>query len=89
VRDAILKDKPALTEWMITSSWDDGKPRVLPTMLVFVDEGTWKLCFNDRDGSRVAFLTGETLAGLLGALEEALANGGPEWRASKPWKAKR
>jgi hypothetical protein len=77
---------PALVEYLLSDKWDDGKVRVTSTLLLFVDQGEWKACLNDRDGGRVAFVTAGTVAGLLGALEEQLQAGSAEWRASKPWR---
>jgi len=85
-RCPVMGKLPALVEHLTSDKWDDGEVRAASTLLLFVDQGEWKCCLNDRDGGRVAFTTGTTVAGLLGALEEALQAGRVEWRASKPFR---
>lgn len=72
---------PSLWEWLADARWDDGSPRTTATLLLFVEEGRWKLCLHDRDASRTAFLSGETPEAALRSLEAALASEGLEWRA--------
>ena len=81
----IEKAYPALWDYLTTSTTSAGKVRRTTTVLVFVDEGSWKACVNDRDTGEVGFVSSDTAMGLLEALERTLAGDAMEWRASKPY----
>lgn len=74
---------PTLAAYMAQDQWEDKTPRLTTTLLFFVDDGTLKVCVNDREGSRHAFLSGATVDELLSELEEGLAAETVEWRAKK------
>lgn len=90
----VAKDKetadawPALFEWMTTDTWEDGVERETSTLLVFVEDGLWKGCFSDRDGSRRLWVSGATLGSMLGALDASLRSGEGDWRALRPFEGK-
>lgn len=92
---SLAKDKetaeawPALFEWMTTEAWEDGTVRETSTLLVFVEDGLWKCCFSDRDGSRRLWVSGGTLATMLGALDASLRTGEGDWRAIRPFEGGR
>jgi hypothetical protein len=56
------------------------------TVLVFAEQGKWKGCLNDRDGGNYAFVSSDSLLGLVDALEKGLKQGGLDWRKNKKWK---
>lgn len=60
-----------------------GHMRTTATANVFAEDGKWKCCLNDRDGSRYAFVSADTLERLLEALEGGLKRGTLDWRVSK------
>jgi len=72
----------ALAEFMTQDTWADGSVRELPTLLVFVDDGRWKCCINDRGEERSAWASGPTVESVLSSLDEQLATGTVEWRGS-------
>lgn len=92
---ALAKDKetadtwPAWFEWMTTDAWEDGTARETSTLLVFVEDGLWKCCFNDREGSRRLWVSGSTLGGMLGALDASLRTGEGDWREMRPFEGPR
>jgi hypothetical protein len=72
-----------LNEFLTDPRWDDGTPRLLPTVLVFRDAGQWKACLSDRAMDRVAFVTGATVDELFAALEKGLTKDSLDWRPAK------
>lgn len=80
-----MKRHPTLVEYLSCSAWDDGSERERSTLSVFIEEGRVKVCLNDREFERSLYASGDTLAGVLAALEKALAADACEWRM---WKGK-
>ncbi len=74
---------PAITEFLTAIVWDDGTPRLRGSLILFSEEGLWKLCLSDKDSGRVAFVTAQTPVEVFGAAEKGLAAGSLDWRASK------
>lgn len=74
---------PTLHSYLTLTTWDDGTPRTTSTLLIFVDQGTLKLCLNDRDLNRSAFFSGTTLAMALADVETALCSGCADWRGKR------
>lgn len=72
---------PALVEFLTLSVWEDGTPRALGTLTLFVQDGLWKVCLNDKDASRIAFVSGKTPDDALGSAEANLASAALDWRA--------
>ena len=73
---------PALYEWLSLDQYDDGQPRETATLLVFLDDGAFKVCLNDRDQGRSLWATGGSFDASLQALEAFLATGEGDWRSS-------
>lgn len=74
---------PALTEFLTLGQWEANKPRETGTVLICYDAGKWKAWVNDRDGEVTAWLSGDTLAGLLEALDRAIREDSLDWREVK------
>jgi len=79
----LLKAYPIIQSLLRETVWDDNTPRVTSSLLVFCEDGRWKVMLNDRDSQRVCFLSGTSLAGALTAMEKALSNGSADWRVSR------
>lgn len=71
---------PALLEYLVEDRWEDGSARERATLLLFVEDGWWKACLNDRASQRALWASASTLQGVLGTLEECLQQGTGEWR---------
>lgn len=71
---------PQLASHLRDMTYDDGSQRATSTLLVFCDAGALKLCLNDRDNNRSAFVSKSTLAEGLATLEKGLREGSLEWR---------
>jgi len=69
-----------LEEQLVTLTYDDGSVRRTSTVTLFAEDGRWKGCLSDRDQGMVLFATGDSAAGVLEALDEALGSGHPDWR---------
>lgn len=76
-------EHPTLWEWLVTPCWEDGSSRLLPSLTIFVENATLKVCLNDKACQRVCFLTSTSIEGLLSEAESALLAGTLDWRASK------
>jgi len=71
---------PALYEFVTCDEWEPGKPRQRGTVMLIADGGMWKAFVHDRDQKLKCFLSAMTPLELLQVVEDALANGGGEWR---------
>lgn len=74
---------PALWEFLCAAVWDDGTERETGTLLIFVDDGVFKACLNDRDQQGVGFVTCKSLSAALQAADKALREGKVDWRAAR------
>lgn len=84
-----LRTCPLTLEQLTATTYDDGSRRQTATLSIFVDEGQLKLALHDRTESRSIFLTGDTLTGLLDALEMELEDPLPDWRSWKTRKSQK
>jgi len=75
---------PTLWEFLVSSEYDDGGKRALPTLMFFLHDGRLTAALNDRDMIQTLFVSGGSPEELLGALESKLATGEGEWRPNKP-----
>lgn len=80
---------PLIFEYLTCARWDDGGERQTATLMVLAEQGTWKGCLNDRDGSRSCWVAADTFTGVLEALERALRNGTADWRVRPPESGRR
>lgn len=71
---------PTLYEYLTSRNWADGSARLTTTLLIFVDNGVLRVCVNDRDNNRSAFVTATTLAAALASIETRLCGETMEWR---------
>lgn len=75
-----LLEYPALSEYLSVTEWEEGKPRETSTLLLFVEDGRWVVCLNDRAEGRSVFVSGPTFKAVLASLEEGLQEGSLQWR---------
>lgn len=73
---------PALVEYL-TRRVVDGQQIQTATLLLFAEEGSWKVCLNDRASELVAFRAGQTVQEALDSLEAALADNSLDWRGRR------
>lgn len=78
--DSLLDKFPELKSYLETPVHTDGSPRQTSTLTLFVEQGTCKLCLNDRDLEVTAWVSGRGLVDVLERLEGNLADGSVEWR---------
>lgn len=87
--DSVLVGEfPAILEYLTSAEWEDGQCRETSTLLIFQEDGFWKVCLNDRSLLRSLWASGSSLPGAIRALEMALQTGSCEWRRSQPRKRK-
>ncbi len=82
--DAFSKEFPALFEYLTLCVWDDGSPRVPATLLVFCEDGLFKICLNDRASGRSAWAAAASWERAFAVMEAMLASGDVEWRVKAP-----
>lgn len=75
---------PALVEFLGSCSWPDGQERRPGTLLIFLDEGRLKACLSDRAQGLVLFTTGDSVTGLIDAVEASLCDPRADWRRARP-----
>lgn len=82
---ASRKRYPGLCEFLGTDVYPDGESRELGSLTIYLGEGKWKGCLNDRDQEASLHATGETPEAVLAALEKLLHKEDADWR---PWQKK-
>jgi hypothetical protein len=75
---------PLVMEMVVEPRYADGSSRVTASLLIFAEDGLFKVCLNDRDCMRSAWATGRTPEAALDALDAALRSDRVEWRTSRP-----
>lgn len=70
---------PYLAEFL-TKSRGDGQLPTTGTVTLFLEDGHFKLCLNDRPAARSTFVTGDTLGQVLDAADAALGSNTIKWR---------
>jgi hypothetical protein len=68
---------------MMSTLDDEGKPRQTATMTIVCEDGKWKGGIKERDHAMSLWRAGDTLVGLLEALEKALAEGSADWKKTE------
>jgi len=81
---AFTRQLPALFEYLTLRSYENGTPRQTACMTVFCEDGLFKVCLNDRDAQRSAWVASETFQGALVALEAGLVEDSHQWRQARP-----
>src|SRR5262245_21176107 len=74
---------PHLWRFLADDQWEDGEARHPGSITLLCDQGWLKAALNDRDGRVTAFVTGDSLEGLLRAIDKGLEGLSLEWRAWK------
>jgi len=78
--DDLRESFPVLCSYLCENVYDDGSPRKVATLTLFVEDSVLKGALNDRDQDRSLYASGSTLQSVLEALEGALKSGVPAWR---------
>lgn len=76
-----LASYPTLMSYLKDTSYDDARPRVTSTLLLFVEAGCLKICLNDRDNLRSAFFNYDTIESTFAGIEAALAADDVDWKS--------
>src|SRR5437763_1806987 len=74
------KKHPTVAEFLSSSVWPDGEPRVLGTITFLFDQGMCKAALNDRDADVSSFVSAKTFTELMEALDKGLSGYSLEWR---------
>lgn len=87
--EGVMPGYPCLGWFMTALKYDDGVRRQLPSLSLFLNDGRLTACLNDKDNSRSAFVSGDSLASVLGALEAGLEADSLGWRPAKAFSKKK
>lgn len=74
---------PALHAQLTETIWDDGKPRTTASIMLQTEGNRWKAWFHDRDARLSAWVTGDSWADVLAAVDKGLSTGSLDWRKDK------
>lgn len=77
---------PNLTEFLVTSRFDDGSPRELSRLSWFLEDGMCKACLNDPAEGASLYVSATSFEEATRLLEASCADPGAPWRT---WKDKR
>jgi hypothetical protein len=75
-----MKAFPTLHAYLADTTWETGEERETATLTLFVEEGVFKACLNDRASGRSAWVSGHAFQALLKTLEAGLATDEIVWR---------
>jgi hypothetical protein len=78
------KKRPALHEFISEITSASGTAMKAATLMLFAEDSSFKVVLHDRQGECNLWCTGETIEGLLDALEKRLVSGTAEWRKDRP-----
>ncbi len=79
----LTAEYPALWEHLTCETYpEDGSPRKTSRLSVFLGAYGLQACLDDKEEGKVAFVSSDTLEGLLGALEAGLRENRLDWRVS-------
>lgn len=73
-----------LWEYMTSKEWDDGKPRESSTLLLFFEDGLFKVCLTDRALKQTAWASARTPEDALVKLNDGIREGEIDWRKQRP-----
>ncbi|MBC7121492.1 MAG: hypothetical protein H5T33_08025 [Candidatus Methanosuratus sp.] len=74
-------DFPTLIEYLTATQYPDGSKRETASLIIVADVGGWRGCLSDKDNGRSLWKAGDSVLGLLMALEQAAAEDDPAaWR---------
>lgn len=79
----------ALWEFLSHSVYEDGTPREVGGLSIFVQDGKVKAAVRDKTAGRVAFVSGPSFVLVLQSVEKGLQAGSLDWRVDKPSAAAR
>jgi hypothetical protein len=82
--DAVfLKKWPAICEFISEIRDAEGRPMKGATLMLFAEDGCYKLCLHDRLGSCSLWASSDSHFGVYDALEKRLASGTGDWRRDR------
>lgn len=88
--DSVPTDGPTAVKmlgnliWHLTATkYADGSPRRPGSLLVFAQDGVYKLMIRDRDEGLCLWLATQTIEGVLMAAEAGLGSPAAEWRVDR------
>ena len=86
--EQLAEQCPDVHQWLSCEEWN-GKPRQLPTITLFVDDGRLKCCLSDRETEQTAFWTFQTAFGVFRELQDAFAGENLDWKLKFSDRSKR
>src|ERR1700680_260377 len=78
--EAFTKKYPQLTEYLVSSQYDDGSARETASLSLYTQDGSWGVSLNDRDNQRSLYCVATTLPEAFAALEKHCGADSADWR---------
>jgi len=91
VDEKFAKSYPRLFDLLTVTTWGEGEVRTPSSLLLFCEDGAFKMCITERDLGYTLWSTGQTFLEALQTLEKRLNAPTVEWRKQRqlPGKGKR
>lgn len=86
--NCLAERSPTLGHFLCDECWPDGEARQRSTLVVFVEDGTFKACLSDKDSGTSLWASCKSFDDLLEALEARLTDDRPDWRKARKKGAK-
>jgi len=74
---------PVLGHFLCSESWPDGEARQRSSLVIFCEDGAWKVCLSDKDSCTSLWAGSKCFDDLLEALEARLTDDRVDWRKSR------
>lgn len=74
---------PFLWDHLTQEVWPDGSPRELSTLLLFRQDGVFKVMVKDKNAGECCWLSMQRLSDCWAVVNAALGDAGTEWRADR------
>lgn len=77
---------PALACYLGSDTWEDGEVRQRSSLVMFFEDGVYKVCLSDKDTNMSLWASSRSFLGLSEALEARLTEERVDWRKQRPRK---
>lgn len=74
---------PTLANYLGSDTWPDGEVRQRSSMVIFYEDGVYKMCLSERDTNMTLWAASKDLLGLFGAMEARLTEPVVDWRKQR------
>jgi len=87
--EEFAREYPTLYIFLSATEDDQGKPRTVSTLMVFIEGGMAKAMLKERDHDASLWVSSSSILGVFAAMEGALCKQPIDWRKSGAYKPRR